>query len=80
MLIEMPLTSADIVLVIGGAGFLGQHIIKHLLSDTVVQEIRVLDKKSCTCGQITAGNVTLVIVLNKFSVCWCVWMVFGKYK
>nr|XP_046481914.1 3 beta-hydroxysteroid dehydrogenase/Delta 5-->4-isomerase type 4 isoform X1 [Neodiprion pinetum] len=38
---------SEIALVTGGSGFLGQHMVKHLLKDETVREIRILDKVRC---------------------------------
>jgi nucleoside-diphosphate-sugar epimerase len=57
----MPLHKNEVVLVIGGAGFLGQHIIKHLLNDSRVKEIRVFDTKCYTDDQIEMGKSFLSI-------------------
>ena len=50
----MPLTSSDIVLVTGGAGFLGQHVVNQLM-ETDVKEIRVFDKKQFDQKQTVLG-------------------------
>lgn len=55
--------NSDIVLVTGGAGYLGQHIVKHLLNDSRVKEIRILDTKRLADNQITTGK-NLPALLN----------------
>ena len=59
----MALKSDDIVLVTGGAGFLGRHIIQLLRSEESVKELRVLDTKVIDDRPTVLGNLLVITLI-----------------
>ena len=50
----------DRVLVLGGTGFVGRHLVKYLVDNDACAKIRVADKVCVMCCDVSLGSVSVL--------------------